>query len=68
MSRSLPNEWYETPNIHLCTLKAFESLCKELNITILQRTEADIDHRPRLSMRLLPNLLGEIALYHFRRS
>ena len=68
MSRSLPNQWYETPNIRLCTLKDFEALCKELDITILQRTVADIDHRTRLSMRLFPNLLGEIALYHFRRN
>jgi methionine biosynthesis protein MetW len=67
LSRSLPNEWYDTPNIRLCTLKDFEALCNELGITILQRTVVDIEHRTSLGMRLFPNLLGEIALYRLCR-
>lgn len=65
-SRALPNEWYDTPNIHLCTLKDFEALCHRLDIDILQRNVVDTAHRSNLGMKLLPNLLGEIALYHFR--
>ena len=67
-SRALPNEWYDTPNIHLCTLKDFESLCHRLEIDILQRNVVDTAHRSSIGMKLLPNLLGEIALYRFRRS
>lgn len=66
-SPALPNEWYDTPNIHLCTLKDFEALCHRLDIDILQRNVVDTEHRSSLGMRLLPNLLGEIALYRFRR-
>lgn len=66
-SRALPNEWYDTPNIHLCTLKDFESLCHKLEIDILQRNVVDTAHRSNIGMKLLPNLLGEIALYRFRR-
>lgn len=66
-SRALPNEWYDTPNIHLCTLKDFEALCHHLEIDILQRNVVDTEHRSSIGMRLLPNLLGEIALYRFRR-
>ena len=66
-SRALPNEWYDTPNIHLCTLKDFESLCHRLDIDILQRNVVDTAHRSNIGMKLLPNLLGEIALYRFRR-
>ncbi len=66
-SRALPNEWYDTPNIHLCTLKDFEALCHRLEIDILQRNVVDTAHRSSLGMKLLPNLLGEIALYRFRR-
>jgi len=65
-SRALPNEWYDTPNIHLCTLKDFEELCQHLNIGILQRNVVDTAHRSNLGMRLFPNLLGEIALYRFQ--
>lgn len=68
VSRNLPNEWYSTPNIHLCTLKDFERLCAKKGITILQRTVVDQAHRTNWWMRLLPNLLGEIALYRFQRT
>lgn len=67
-SRALPNEWYNTPNIHLCTLKDFESLCKKLGIKILKRSVVDTAHHTTMGMRLLPNLLGEIALYRFKRA
>lgn len=67
ISRSLPSQWYETPNIHLCSIADFEGLCRSLDVEILQRATVDHAHRSNLAMRLLPNLLGEIALYRFRR-
>lgn len=67
VSRTLPSEWYNTPNIHLCTLSDFERLCRNKGIAILERTVVDHAHRSSLGMRLWPNLLGEIALYRFRR-
>ncbi|MEO5573112.1 MAG: methionine biosynthesis protein MetW, partial [Gammaproteobacteria bacterium] len=67
VSRTLPSEWYNTPNIHLCTLQDFERLCRSKGIAILERTVVDHAHRGTLGMRLLPNLLGEIALYRFER-
>jgi len=66
VSGSLPHEWYNTPNIHLCTFPDFERLCDELGIVILERSVVDMEHRASLGARLLPNLLGEIALYRFR--
>jgi methionine biosynthesis protein MetW len=68
VSRTLPNEWYDTPNIHLCTIKDFEKLCRDLRFTILERHAVDHAHKTSLGLRLLPNLLGEIALYRFRRT
>jgi methionine biosynthesis protein MetW len=67
VSTALPNEWYNTPNIHLCTLKDFETLCSRLGIRILQRSVVDHAHRYRLGGKLLPNLMGEIAIYRFIR-
>ena len=67
MSRALPNEWYNTENIHLCTLRDFEKLCDLLDIQVLQRSVVDTKHRTSTAMRLRPNLFGEIALYRFRR-
>jgi len=43
-------------------------LCKEKNIKILERTVVNLKHEGSLWMRLFPNLLGEIAIYHIARS
>lgn len=67
VSRTLPNPWYDTQNIHLCTFRDFEALCRQKNIRILERTVVDHAHRTSLGMRLLPNLLGEVAIYRFTR-
>ncbi len=36
ISKTLPFEWYNTPNIHLCTIKDFFNLCDECNVDIVQ--------------------------------
>lgn len=69
VTKSLPNSWYSTPNIHLCTVKDFEILCQKRGIKILQRAVVDHTHsHSSLLMRLFPNLFGEIAIYRFCRS
>ncbi len=67
VSRALPHTWYNTPNIHLCTIHDFEQLCREKDIRIRERNLADDRYRDRWSARLLPNLLGAIAIYRFER-
>lgn len=68
MSRALPSPWYSTPNIHLCTVRDFEQLCRERGFEVLQRVVVNHAHRRSIGSYLLPNLLGEIALYRFRRA
>ena len=69
VTKGLPNQWFNTPNVHLCTLNDFESLCKKHDIKILQRTVVDYSHRKSSwLMNLFPNLLGEIAIYRFCRN
>lgn len=67
VSRALPNRWYDTPNIHLCTVHDFENLCKARGIDITRRMVVNHAHRSHWGMRLLPNVLGEIALYQLCR-
>ncbi len=67
VSAALPETWYETDNIHLCTIRDFESLCRQRGIRILQRTVVNHQHRRSVGARLLPNLLGEVALYRLER-
>ena len=60
---SLPENWYDTPNIHLCTITDFEDLCHNSGWDIVQRRLLDHNRRESLLLRALPNLLSEIALY-----
>jgi len=59
VSEELPHQWYDTPNVHLCTLHDFEDLCARLGARILERA---VLHGGR-HVRVLPNLLGSIAVY-----
>jgi methionine biosynthesis protein MetW len=34
VSSALPHSWYDTPNVHLCTIHDFVALCEELGVTI----------------------------------
>lgn len=63
----LPHSWFNTPNVHLCTLKDFEDLCEQLGIDILQREVGDDDNERQMGMRAFPNLMGKIAFYRIRK-
>ena len=67
MSRALGYMWYDTPNIHLCTIHDFEELCRERNIVILERRMLSGRMQPSAVANLLPNLLAEIAVYRIQR-
>lgn len=66
-SRALPNHWYDTPNIHLCTVQDFKDLCATRDIEITRRVVVNHEHHSSWGMRRLPNLMGEIALYQLRK-
>ena len=59
VSETLPYEWYETPNVHHCTIRDFEDLCQRLGIRIRERLALH-GGRP---VRWLPNLRGSLAVY-----
>ncbi len=64
VSDVLPYQWYDTPNVHLCTLDDFEMFCEKYQISILERrvmTEGN-------EIGLLPNLFGATAMYRFKRA
>ena len=66
---SLASAWYETPNIHLCTITDFVELCDDLGIVIDQGMVLDRKGQPR-SLRApgrLANWLGEQGLFLLRR-
>ncbi|MEX1198023.1 MAG: methionine biosynthesis protein MetW [Pseudohongiellaceae bacterium] len=68
VSHYMPYEWYNTPNIHFCTVQDFDVFCREREIRIIERLVVDYRHRGSRLIRRFPNLLGEIAIYHITRS
>lgn len=63
VSRSLPYQWFDTPNVHLCTLNDFESFCASHGIRILERVVMTNGSTVHFS----PNLLGSLAVYRFEK-
>lgn len=62
-TRTLPDYWYDTANIHLCTLKDFEDLCRQRGYRVIRSAMTDARHRRSAGHRLLPNLRAEVGIY-----
>jgi methionine biosynthesis protein MetW len=65
VSELLNNPWYDTPNIHLCTIRDFVALCDEAGVRIERSMTLDRHGRPfALNPRGgLANLLAEQAVF-----
>lgn len=68
MTDVLPASWYETPNIHLCTIRDFVALCADLDVEIEKALAID-DKGQAISVlgHWLANLLGEQGMFLLRR-
>ena len=64
VSDKLPYQWYDTPNIHLCTVADFDAFLAERRYAVENRVVLAGGHR----VSVLPNLRGELAIYRFRRA
>lgn len=67
VSKFMPHNWYDTPNIHFCTVRDFEALCREKGIKILARDMVGNTNREPLLATLWPNLFALTAIYHITR-
>ncbi len=59
VSEELPYQWYDTPNVHHCTLVDFEALAAKLGLRIEERVVLTGGE----PVGVAPNLLGAVALY-----
>lgn len=60
----MPYEWYNTPNIHLCTLRDFEVLARKLGLRITNMATFKEDKE----VKLLPGWRSTLAVYRFESS
>jgi methionine biosynthesis protein MetW len=63
VSENLPYEWYDTPNVHLCTIDDFERFCSKRKVRICERVVLS----DGAEVALAPNLFGQLAVYRFER-
>ncbi|HXR57330.1 MAG TPA: methionine biosynthesis protein MetW [Casimicrobiaceae bacterium] len=63
VSSSLPYQWYDTPNIHLCTVADFDAFLAGRGLRVLDR----VILAKRRAVTFAPNLTGELAIYRFRK-
>ena len=64
VSKDLPFQWFDTPNVHLCTINDFDQFCKNHKISVIERkviTEGN-------EVSFMPNLLGNLAMYRLKAS
>ncbi len=63
VSDFIPYQWYDTPNIHHCTIKDFNNLCNTEGITIVDRKVEGLGSMVSMSA----NLWGHQAMYLIRK-
>ncbi|SDY37945.1 methionine biosynthesis protein MetW [Collimonas sp. OK242] len=63
VSKSLPYEWYDTPNLRCATIKDFEELANEVGLEVLECVALH-DGRP---ISVLPNWRGSLAVFRLRK-
>jgi len=61
VNRQMPYEWYNTPNIHLCTLRDFEDLATGLGLKILERATFANERE----VKVMPSWRSTLAVYRF---
>ena len=64
VSKSLPHQWYDTPNVRVLTIADFEALAPAVGLELLDRV---VFHDGQ-SVEFLPNLRGSLAVYRARRA
>ena len=67
VSRFLPYNWYDTPNIHFCTVRDFEILCRQRQIRILDRDMVGAKAQGSWLAKRWPNFFATTAIYHISR-
>ena len=70
MTKTLPNEWYNTPNIHMCTIKDFFKFSKTINFKIFKSLALINNNVSNInnSNLLTKNLFSELGIFLIEKS
>lgn len=59
----LPYDWYNTPNIHFCSIEDFDAYCDRFELRVERRIYLSNDRGGRVLRGVRPNLFAESAVY-----
>ena len=65
VTKNLPNEWFNTPNLHMCTILDFYNFCKKRNIKIFKSLSLNREKISDISKSNLKfkNLISELGIF-----
>lgn len=63
VAEHLPHQWYDTPNIHLCTFRDFDELCRSEGLQVIERSVVDPRYRKVSKKSSLSNMFGTTGFY-----
>tara|TARA_B100002003_G_scaffold219114_1_gene220550 strand:+ start:267 stop:863 length:597 start_codon:yes stop_codon:yes gene_type:complete len=65
VTKHLPNEWYNTPNLHMCTIKDFYNFCKKRNINLFKSLALHEEKVSTINNKNinLKNLFSELGIF-----
>lgn len=69
VTETMPHTWYESPNIHFCTIRDFAELCAALDVTVERAVALDVHGKvlPLGKSLWWANVLGEQAVFLLKR-
>lgn len=70
VNKNIPFEWYDTPNIHFCSIEDFENLCRELNFTIERKIFLTNKHRliSFFGHKIISNLFAQYGIFLIKKN
>ena len=65
VTKNLPNEWYNTPNLHMCTILDFYNFCKKRDIKIFKSLSLNGEKisNIKISNLKIKNLISELGIF-----
>jgi methionine biosynthesis protein MetW len=67
VSKEIPYQWWDTPNIHLCTIRDFRKLCREEGLCIENQLYLRSVDAPPPARPLAPDFMARIAIFAVTR-
>ena len=69
VTENLPNEWYNTPNLHMCTIKDFVTFCKERDLKLTKSISLCGKKVSSITERNLnyKNLFSELGVFEIEK-